>query len=776
MNILITGASGFLGTHLSHALRSLGHSVTELNSRLADLRDADSLQPYSIEAYDQIYHIAAWTQAGDFCLTHAGEQWIINQQMNTTVLNWWKEHQPQAKLIAIGSSCCYEPGSLHIEQNFLNGMPIDSLFTYAMTKRMLYTGLLALHKQFGLKYLFAVPSTLYGPDYHLDGRQMHFIFDLMRKIAAGKYHGEPVTLWGDGSQHRELIHVRDFVRALITLAGSIDNEIVNIGGGEEHSIKYFADMLCGVIGYDPKLIQYDTAKYVGAKSKVLDISKFRELLPDFRHSDLEAGLRETVSWYLRASGMQSEDAAPPPAAAMAEARKKIHQFLDQAATAIQQDDSCGALESISKAQRLGVRVSDLNYLLGLCRMKQGDNSGAIQALEDELRWYPDNVAAAELLGRLRSEGNTRSSEAQSLPHMRRFASSAGIHQFITTYSPDSNAGAIVQLVRRALLDWGFDSCIFAEGGDPECSGEWQWFEQHRARQSAKNIALYYLSDSRSPLLPYLRQTPDRRLLYYRFPSTGEIAAGPEDRTANARQNAEKFRTTFYGVLCDTAHIAAFFRDHSYEMVEILPPAVTPIFLEAYNDDSAVTSRLKDGKTNVLVVGTLMPDTGVEESIRAFRLYQKEQNRHSRLILAGALSGAEDYLKSLHRLIEELEATDVLLTGYVTRRQLAAYYRAADVLLALNEPNDSGLSLVQAMQSALPVIAADRAAAREILGEKARLLGANDGRSAAEALHQYVADPRIRSEIIASQQSIAKNFSEARFRERLATIVERVLSL
>ena len=182
MEILITGATGFLGTALSAHLESLGHRVVRLGSRNCDLTRPDSLESFDDRRYDQIYHLAAWTQAGDFCLRHPGEQWFINQQINTNVLAWWQARQPQAKLIAMGTSCAYPPDRELVEENYLEGQPIESLFTYAMTKRMLYVGPAGAGQQFGLRYLCLVPSTLYGPGYHTDGRQMHFIFDLIRKI------------------------------------------------------------------------------------------------------------------------------------------------------------------------------------------------------------------------------------------------------------------------------------------------------------------------------------------------------------------------------------------------------------------------------------------------------------------------------------------------------------------------------------------------------------------------------------------------------------------
>lgn len=297
MKILITGASGFLGTALCRQLESAGHEIVRLNSKNCDLTQPGSLDVFNDRRYDQIYHLAAWTQAGDFCLHHPGEQWVINQQINTNVLAWWQRSQPQAKLMSIGTSCAYAPDSELVEANYLVGMPIDSLFTYAMTKRMLYVGLLALKKQFGLKHLCVVPSTLYGAGYHTDGRQMHFIFDLIRKILRGKLHGEPVALWGDGHQRRELVFADDFVRILIQLSTRLENDLINIGAGEEFSIREFAQMICGIVGYDFSKIQFDTSKYVGARSKCLSVDKLRQTLPSFPMTTLENGLRQTIQWF-----------------------------------------------------------------------------------------------------------------------------------------------------------------------------------------------------------------------------------------------------------------------------------------------------------------------------------------------------------------------------------------------------------------------------------------------------------------------------------------------
>lgn len=298
MNILVTGSSGFLGQALCPFLESNGHTVTRLSSKICDLRNPDALTGWNHDRIDLIYHLAAWTQAGDFCLHHQGEQWIINQQINTNLLAWWREAQPQAKLVCIGSSCAYPLDRPLVEENYLEGTPIESLFAYAMTKRMLYAGLVAINRQFGLKYLCLVPSTLYGPGYHTDDRQMHFIFDLIRKILMAKFYGGPVVLWGHGRQRRELIHIKDFVNILIALSERSQNTLINVGTGEEHTIRHYAKVICDYVGYNFDLIRFDETRYVGAISKCLTITKLKQTLPGLEFTPLNKGIAGTIEWFL----------------------------------------------------------------------------------------------------------------------------------------------------------------------------------------------------------------------------------------------------------------------------------------------------------------------------------------------------------------------------------------------------------------------------------------------------------------------------------------------
>jgi GDP-L-fucose synthase len=294
-NILITGGSGFLGKKLSSELKNNNsNNVISISSKETDLRYYESFKKIPNIKFEKIYHLAAWTQAGDFSLHHSAEQWVFNQLINTNILFWWLNNQRQAKFISIGTSCSYEDGGRLDEESYLKGDPLKSLYEYGMTKRMLLIGQRSFAKQFDLKYLTFIPSTLYGPGYDISNKIPHFIFDLIKKILRGKIYGEKVELWGNGEQKRELVHVADFVNQLLILEQKVSNTIINIGAGEEHTIKYFAKLICKIIDYDHSKIFYNETKYVGALSKNLNIAKKKKLIPNYKEISLEDGLKETI--------------------------------------------------------------------------------------------------------------------------------------------------------------------------------------------------------------------------------------------------------------------------------------------------------------------------------------------------------------------------------------------------------------------------------------------------------------------------------------------------
>jgi GDP-L-fucose synthase len=165
-----------------------------------------------------------------------------------------------------------------------------------MTKRMLYSGLVALSRQYGLDYLYLVPSTIYGPGYHTDGRDLHFIYDLARKIVRGKRFGEPIVLWGDGKQRRELVYIDDYIEWVLALSDTDGADIVNLGAGDDHEIRELAGCLCEIVGIPASALQFDETQFVGAQTKRLDTRRLEALLPDRVGTPIEIGLERMTAW------------------------------------------------------------------------------------------------------------------------------------------------------------------------------------------------------------------------------------------------------------------------------------------------------------------------------------------------------------------------------------------------------------------------------------------------------------------------------------------------
>lgn len=294
MKILITGGSGFVGKNLYSKLYNKKNKIISLSSKNFDMRIQNNFKKLKKIKFDKIFHLAAWTQAGDFSLKNPGLQWVNNQLINTNLLNWWKSEQPKAKLISIGSSCAYSSGKNLMEKDYITGIPREELLAYGMSKKMLHVGKLSLSNQFKLKYLTVVSSALYGPNYPIKNRTPHFIIDIIKKILIAKKNNKIVELWGNGNQRREAMHVDDFVNQLIICEKKMNNDIINIGSGFDYTIKKWAKIICKIINYDFDKILFNKNKYTGAKEKKLSIFKLKKIVPNYKSIDLLTGLDQTI--------------------------------------------------------------------------------------------------------------------------------------------------------------------------------------------------------------------------------------------------------------------------------------------------------------------------------------------------------------------------------------------------------------------------------------------------------------------------------------------------
>jgi len=156
----------------------------------------------------------------------------------------------------------------------------------------------AYARQYGARFISAMPTNLYGPGDNFDLDTSHVLPALIRKVHEAKLSGAPeVSIWGTGTPRREFLHVHDLARACRFLMEKYESpEIVNIGTGQDVTIRELAGLICEVIGYNGRLA-FDASKPDGTPRKLLDVSRIQSVgwqpripLPD--------GIRETYAWYL----------------------------------------------------------------------------------------------------------------------------------------------------------------------------------------------------------------------------------------------------------------------------------------------------------------------------------------------------------------------------------------------------------------------------------------------------------------------------------------------
>ena len=287
MKILVTGSTGFVGKHLVKRLKKEEHEVVEINS--TNFTSMWNLEKNSI---DVIVHLAVKTEAGGYCQNYPGEQWIINNSINADMLAYWADNQQRAHMVTFGSSCGYGDDVIKSEDNYLKGEPETGYQVYGMVKRNLLVGLQALKQEFYMTYNYLIPSVFYGPDYNLNDK--HFIFDLIRKIVTAKELGYNVTLWGDGTQERELIYIDDAIDLIMACINNTDSPTMfNLSSGNTIKLKEYAQIICDIVGFDSKNIIWDTNQFVGSPSKKLINTHLKE----FKFTPLKEGLEKTIKYY-----------------------------------------------------------------------------------------------------------------------------------------------------------------------------------------------------------------------------------------------------------------------------------------------------------------------------------------------------------------------------------------------------------------------------------------------------------------------------------------------
>lgn len=298
--IYVAGHQGMVGSAITRLLQASGATNLLLRThQQLDLTQQQDVQDFfAIEKPDYVFLAAAKVGGILANNTYPAEFIYKNLAIQNNVIH--NAYQSGCKkLLFLGSSCIYPrdcPQPIK-EEYLLTGLLEPTNEAYAIAKIAGIKMCQAYRKQYGFDAICAMPTNLYGPGDNFDLQTSHVLPALIRKIHHAKQsNAESVDIWGTGAPRREFLHVNDLAEAAFFVMLQYSSaDIINIGSGEDISIKELAETICACIGYSGALI-YDHSKPDGTPYKKLDVSKINKLGWQNRIS-LKIGVSETLAWY-----------------------------------------------------------------------------------------------------------------------------------------------------------------------------------------------------------------------------------------------------------------------------------------------------------------------------------------------------------------------------------------------------------------------------------------------------------------------------------------------
>ena len=281
MKIFVAGHRGMVGSAIVRNLQSRGYTniITRTRAEL-DLTDQQAVHAFfESEKPHQVYLAAAKVGGIQANNTYRAQFLYENLMMEANVIHAaWK--YGVEKLLFLGSSCIYPklaPQPL-VEDALLTGPLEPTNEPYAIAKIAGIKLCETYRQQYGANFISVMPTNLYGPGDNYDLATSHVLPALLRKIHTAKVNGHPsVPLWGTGSPKREFLHVDDLAEACVHLMDTYSGEEwVNIGTGEDLSIKSLAELICDIVGYTGAL-DWDTSKPDGTPRKLMNVDRINAL-------------------------------------------------------------------------------------------------------------------------------------------------------------------------------------------------------------------------------------------------------------------------------------------------------------------------------------------------------------------------------------------------------------------------------------------------------------------------------------------------------------------
>ena len=301
-NVLVTGGAGFLGSFVVNKLKERGcRQIIVPRSGDSDLRNRDAVVRLYQEVQPHlVIHLAAVVGGIGANRANPGKFYYDNAIMGLELMEYARRFGVE-KFVALGTICAYpEFTPLPFrEVSLWDGYPEETNAPYGLAKKMMLVQAQAYRAQYRFNAIYLLPVNLYGPRDNFDLKSSHVIPAMIRKCVEAKEAGhQEIMLWGDGSPTREFLYVEDAAEGLLLATERYNgDQPVNLGSGQEISIRDLAQMIAAEVGFTGKIL-WDTTKPNGQPRRCLDVSRAKECFGFEAKFPFHEGLRRTVSWFL----------------------------------------------------------------------------------------------------------------------------------------------------------------------------------------------------------------------------------------------------------------------------------------------------------------------------------------------------------------------------------------------------------------------------------------------------------------------------------------------
>lgn len=299
--IYIAGHNGLVGSAIVRALQRKGYANLVLKTRAElDLQDQIAVREFfNTERPEYVIDSAAKVGGIKANMTYPAEFLYENLQIQNNLI-WSAKEVGVKKFLFLGSSCIYprEAPQPMKEESFGKGRPEPTNEAYAYAKIAGMKLCEYIYEEFGMNFASCMPTNIYGEGDNFNPETSHVIPSLIHRMHEAKISSaQEVVIWGTGVSRREFLHVDDLADAIVWLLNNYtEKQFLNIGTGEDISIKELATQIKELVGYEGTLV-FDSTKPDGMPKKLLDVSKLHAA--GWHHKiNFEEGLRRTYDWYL----------------------------------------------------------------------------------------------------------------------------------------------------------------------------------------------------------------------------------------------------------------------------------------------------------------------------------------------------------------------------------------------------------------------------------------------------------------------------------------------